>query len=781
MTIDTLQAAILFGLGGTLFLFERYSATRRMVVPLRYRWLTNISLALLGSLITGWVFSLDPLTVAQSFEGGLLGDTELPIAVEVIAVFLLLDFWRYWEHRVFHEIPLFWRIHLVHHSDTSIDITTTHRHHPLESLITTPLLLILLFAVGFSWLSFAVYVVIASTVALISHANVRLPQSLDALLRLVIVTPAVHAIHHSNHQPQTDSNYSSVLTLWDRIFGTYSDPQTTVIPHFGLDYFYKPADTILAPVLLQPFQYHTSLRQDRRQEAGPVESTRLSPSLSPACVKALKFGGTGVMLALIALWPIATNLAEIWNSSEAYLINWLVVPMFIYAMGWHLRDELLEAKPQPGYAGLSLILLGLIFWGAAEILNINLGRHLAFVVLLQGIAVCTLGFRLWWRYLPAFLMLFLMIPSGDVLQPVLRQLTTYLVQGSALIAGLPFRSEGFMVWVAEQRYIVVDACSGLSFVTLGLFMAYYFGVLLYRSLAKVLLLTFIGGCMGILANTIRVSTIIWLDYANGSQMPLSEHGSIAWMSLFFIMGLLLLLIEKLQPQKSSSSQRPLPAQASFPTQRAQYLAPVTMGVVLLCAANLPSALSAFGPAVYAAPSPLEQAMQTYPTSDWLIDESPSQKTLSLLLSDTMTVTIQEALDQHHLTSQPLKLGEGGEWRHQRSRHIERCSQQSCTHYALATWVKREQKQDYYQHLFYAYYVGDKVTDSVTQYRLSQAWNRITGNRIPHGLIGLMIQGDEPPVEQLIPLYDQFRRGQAYVHSPVDGDDTVEPTISALTH
>ena len=145
-----------------LLLLEWLSPWRRSAPQTQYRWLTNVGLMLLGGLVVGAILPFSPESVAAELRSGWFNDAALPPLVEALLVFLLLDFWRYWEHRVYHEVPLMWRIHLVHHSDTALDITTAERHHPVEAIIAAGTLLLLVFALGFSAAALAVYVTVAT-------------------------------------------------------------------------------------------------------------------------------------------------------------------------------------------------------------------------------------------------------------------------------------------------------------------------------------------------------------------------------------------------------------------------------------------------------------------------------------------------------------------------------------------------------------------------------------------------------------------------------------------
>ena len=229
---ETLYQLVFFTTAGALVLLERVRAWQRRPVQTARRWTSNVGLFLIGTLFTAVVLPIGFYAFALHQPPGVLAKLGFPPFVQVVLAFLLLDLWRYWEHRWFHQVPLLWRVHLVHHSDTSIDVTTSERHHPLEFLLGSATMLVLIGTLGLPAQGIAVYLLAATVVTLYSHANLRLPSSLDARLGRLIVTPAVHAVHHSALRVQTDSNYGAVLTVWDRMFGSYRDPLAAPIRHF---------------------------------------------------------------------------------------------------------------------------------------------------------------------------------------------------------------------------------------------------------------------------------------------------------------------------------------------------------------------------------------------------------------------------------------------------------------------------------------------------------------------------------------------------------------------
>jgi len=190
------------------------------------RWPTNFGLGLINMALIP-LAPVSALWASQWAQRNGIGLLNLLNSswwlVAVIATISIQSAVAYATHVFFHKAPWLWRVHRVHHFDTVVDVSTGLRHHPLEMLLA--LMIDVPLAVVFGLLPWALisYGTADAMFALYSHANIRFPTSLDRMLRLVLVTPRIHAVHHSAHKPETDSNYGTVFTIWDRIFGTYCD------------------------------------------------------------------------------------------------------------------------------------------------------------------------------------------------------------------------------------------------------------------------------------------------------------------------------------------------------------------------------------------------------------------------------------------------------------------------------------------------------------------------------------------------------------------------------
>lgn len=227
-------------------------------VPLS-RWLRNLvlsALALAVTLLAPLLFGAVAHTLGMPLGGGWLQRWGMPAWGMWLLTFAVLDGLAYALHRLAHAVPWLWRLHAVHHSDVELDATTTHRHHPLESLlialVTLPVL-VLLAAPVWAVLAYSMLAVVVSTVA---HGNLRLPARLDRVLRCIVVTPAYHRMHHSREQVQTNSNYATVFPWFDYLLGSASAVPTDGGRGvaMGLEYQRDTDSQTVPALLLAPFR-----------------------------------------------------------------------------------------------------------------------------------------------------------------------------------------------------------------------------------------------------------------------------------------------------------------------------------------------------------------------------------------------------------------------------------------------------------------------------------------------------------------------------------------------
>lgn len=226
------------------------------------RWRANLGMVAIDTLIVRLLIPVTAVGMAVLAEvrgWGLLNHLALPHWLAVILGMAALDFTIYLQHVMFHAVPAFWRLHRVHHTDLDFDVTTGIRFHPIEILLSMGIKLAAVAALGPAPLAVVMFEVLLNATSLFNHGNVRLPLELDRVLRLFVVTPEMHRVHHSIVPRETNSNFGFNLPWWDRLFGTYRDQPTgghqgmTI----GLRQYRDPGRLTLPRLLVQPFSGQT--------------------------------------------------------------------------------------------------------------------------------------------------------------------------------------------------------------------------------------------------------------------------------------------------------------------------------------------------------------------------------------------------------------------------------------------------------------------------------------------------------------------------------------------
>jgi len=226
--INTLRMACFAGIFLAMALLEAGLPRRELRTGRVKRWPTNWGLIFLDALLVRLLFPIGGVglaLLAQENGWGLFGLLGWSGGLAGLVTFLLLDLAVWFQHLVSHKVPLFWRIHRVHHADSEVDATTALRFHPIEILLSFVWKGAVIVALGGPWEAVLIFEIVLNGSAVFGHANIRIPERVDRLLRWLIVTPDMHRIHHSVLRRETDSNYGFYLSVWDRLFGTYiQDP-----------------------------------------------------------------------------------------------------------------------------------------------------------------------------------------------------------------------------------------------------------------------------------------------------------------------------------------------------------------------------------------------------------------------------------------------------------------------------------------------------------------------------------------------------------------------------
>jgi len=219
-----IRLGFFFGIFVFMALLETISPRRYLRQSKSTRWLNNLTLTFLNSILLRLVLPVTAMEVAfycGKHGLGIFNITDVPDWIAGAVSVAALDLTIYSQHVLFHKAPVFWRLHRMHHTDLDIDVTTGARFHPVEIFISMCIKMAAIIILGAPVWSVIVFEVLLNATSMFNHSNVRLNRKFDSILRLFMVTPDMHRVHHSVIIRETDSNFGFNLPWWDRLFGTY--------------------------------------------------------------------------------------------------------------------------------------------------------------------------------------------------------------------------------------------------------------------------------------------------------------------------------------------------------------------------------------------------------------------------------------------------------------------------------------------------------------------------------------------------------------------------------
>jgi sterol desaturase/sphingolipid hydroxylase (fatty acid hydroxylase superfamily) len=256
-TEPQLRLIVFLGVLVAMALWELAAPRRRQEIPRVIRWTNNLGLVVIDTIVLRLSFPILAVglaLIAQDRGWGLFNVIEAPGWVAVIVSIVVLDLVIYLQHVMFHAVPALWRLHRMHHADLEFDVTTGLRFHPVEIILSMGIKLAVVMALGPPAVAVLIFEVLLNATAMFNHSNIRLPMLVDRFLRLIVVTPDMHRVHHSIIPEETNSNFGFNLPWWDRLLGTYkAQPKAghegmTI----GIEQFRTGRDLWLDRMLVQP-------------------------------------------------------------------------------------------------------------------------------------------------------------------------------------------------------------------------------------------------------------------------------------------------------------------------------------------------------------------------------------------------------------------------------------------------------------------------------------------------------------------------------------------------
>lgn len=254
----TIRMAFFAGIFVIVALIELAVPRRPLTTSKAGRWFANIGVVIINTAVLRVLVPAGAIGISVWIgrQGwGVFNYMNWPIWIEVVLSVILLDFVIYLQHLMFHAVPLLWRLHMMHHADLDYDVTTGTRFHPIEIIISLGIKAMAISVLGASPVAVIIFEILLNGTAMFNHGNFYIPLGIDRILRLMVVTPDMHRVHHSVFPSETNSNFGFNLPWWDRLMGTYRAQPTKGHDDMtiGLNQFRDPARLTLPRIIALPF------------------------------------------------------------------------------------------------------------------------------------------------------------------------------------------------------------------------------------------------------------------------------------------------------------------------------------------------------------------------------------------------------------------------------------------------------------------------------------------------------------------------------------------------
>ena len=254
----SIRAASFFGIFIVVALWEVVGPRRKLSVSKGLRWINNLGIVFFNTLLLRFLAPLMAVglaIMAEEENWGLLNNIAINSYVKLFLAVLILDLIIYLQHVMFHTVPWLWRLHRMHHTDLDFDVTTGSRFHPIEIILSMIIKMLIVAALGAPPVAVIIFEVILNATAMFNHGNIRIHINADRILRLLVVTPDMHRVHHSVKPDETNSNYGFNFPWWNRLLGTYkAQPEDNHLKMtIGLNQFKESRYLRFHWLLIQPF------------------------------------------------------------------------------------------------------------------------------------------------------------------------------------------------------------------------------------------------------------------------------------------------------------------------------------------------------------------------------------------------------------------------------------------------------------------------------------------------------------------------------------------------
>ena len=451
--------------------------------------------------------------------------------------------------------------------------------------------------------------------------------------------------------------------------------------------------------------------------------------------------GLGILFFSYAHTLIDT--ISVWNDSSFYRVGWLVLPTIVLLL-FFSRKDLQSITPVVSWYGVLFGLTFVILWIASDLINVSVLRQLALIGIICSLVFTAVGGTVFRVLFPYLALLLLAIPIWEVLLPGLKSVALQFVTTYTKIVSIPLTTDGFAFFVGNNRYVIIDYCAGLSYVLTGLLIGASYGLLIYRNYLKIALIALAGGCVAILANGIRISSIISFEYFTGINID-DHHYLFDLPVIIPCFATFFFFLSKLKSDKLSDSNQPKKSNERRPTFYSNILIVITavlfsVGPLFM---NALDRLELQKPALPRIEEKIGEWIRSEKVVDWhpeiLSDGVKEDFGLYILGETEVLIYVAETRRSDvKISGQAISLANKDWMKYSRPRSEKFCIQDRCYSYGYSSSALKNTNR--VRHIYFGYVVDGMITNSTLSYRVHRAFANFSGKGSSARYIAIVFEG-----------------------------------------
>lgn len=452
----------------------------------------------------------------------------------------------------------------------------------------------------------------------------------------------------------------------------------------------------------------------------------------------------GLVILSYSYFHTVIETISVWNNLSHYRSGWLVIPTIALLL-FFSRKDLQAIRPEVSWYGVLCGLAFSILWIASDLVNVSVLRQLALLGVISGLVLTAVGGAVFRVLLPYLALLLLAVPVWEVLLPGLKLLAVEFVSASTQLVGVPLTTDGFALFVDDNRYVVIDYCAGLPYVLIGLLIGASYGLLISHSYLKIALISLVGGCVAILANGIRISSIISFEYFTGINVD-NHHYLFDLPVVIPCFAVLFFMLSKLKPDKLNNSNQSKRYGGKLSTLHSSVLV-VATAVIFSAGPIWVNNIDRLSPKGSASLK-IEERIGGWTRADKVVGWHPEirpngiKEDLGVYYLNDTEIRIYVAEPRHSdvkISGQAINLTDEG-WMNYSHPHSETfCENERCNSYGYLSSALKDSGR--IRHIYFGYAVSGMMTSSTLSYRVHRAFANVAGKGSSARYIAIVFEGD----------------------------------------